>query len=55
MEDFGGFAYIVSAWFNENTAKWRFEVSHCQTGVQHLWWAAHLLLVASTLISAIAC
>jgi hypothetical protein len=55
MGEFGGFAYRVSAWFDEHTAKWRFEVSHCQARVQHPWWAAHLLPVASTLMNTIAC
>ena len=43
MGEFGGWAYLVSAWFEEARSEWRFEVRRCGMGVQHWWWAGHVL------------
>jgi hypothetical protein len=41
MGEFGGNAGLLSAWFDGQD--WRFEYSTCQLGVQHYWWAIHIL------------
>ena len=45
MGEFGGYAYLISAWFDQDgTGEWQFEVSTCKAGVQHWWWAVHVLV-----------
>jgi hypothetical protein len=51
MGEFGGYAYLVSAWFD---GQWHFEVEQCPAGVQHWWWAAHIMLLVSLLGSGVA-
>ena len=41
MGEFGGNAGLLSAWFDGTD--WRFDYSTCQLGVQHYWWAIHIL------------
>ena len=43
MGDFGGNAGLLSAWFDNDLGKWRFAYSTCSLGVQHIWWAVHVL------------
>ena len=43
MGDFGGNAGLLSAWFDQKIGEWRFEYSTCSIGVQHIWWAIHVL------------
>jgi hypothetical protein len=55
MGDFSGYAGFVSAWFDESIGEhgeWQLEFNTCGVGVQHWWWAVHvvdlILLVAIT-------
>ncbi|KAL9580714.1 MAG: hypothetical protein Q9212_004328 [Teloschistes hypoglaucus] len=43
MGEFGGNAGLLSAWFDDHSQRWRFEYSTCSLGVQHIWWAIHVL------------
>lgn len=43
MGDFGGNAGLLSAWFDSDAGEWQFAYSTCSIGVQHLWWAVHVL------------
>ncbi|KAF2729317.1 hypothetical protein EJ04DRAFT_546377 [Polyplosphaeria fusca] len=43
MGEFGGYAGFVSAWFEEERGEWRIEFGTCGLGVQHWWWAVHVL------------
>ena len=53
MGEFGGWAYMISAWFEDESSPtdgapsgiWRFEVARCAIGVQHWWWAGHVLML----------
>ena len=48
MGEFGGLAYFISAWFEEGDnldGTWKFEVARCAIGIQHWWWAGHILMV----------
>ena len=47
MGEYGGWAYLVSGWVDNKTNEWRFEVSKCSAGVQHIWWAVHILVLAT--------
>lgn len=50
MGEFGGNALLLSAWWDEPTERWRYEVSGCILGVQHLWWGIHALDVLTVLL-----
>ncbi|KAL8708371.1 MAG: hypothetical protein Q9220_006752 [cf. Caloplaca sp. 1 TL-2023] len=43
MGEFGGNAGLLSAWFDDQAQRWRFEYSTCMLGVQHIWWFVHIL------------
>ncbi|KAI9883997.1 MAG: hypothetical protein M1823_004215 [Watsoniomyces obsoletus] len=43
MGEFGGNAYLLSAWFDQTAEQWHFEVSTCSLGVQHIWWIIHIM------------
>lgn len=43
MGSYGGNAGLLSAWFDEQAGEWRFEYDTCALGVQHIWWAVHVL------------
>lgn len=43
MGDFRGNAGLLSAWFDEGAGEWQFEFGSCKVGVQHFWWAVHVL------------
>ncbi|KAI7523705.1 hypothetical protein KC331_g18531 [Hortaea werneckii] len=43
MGDYGGNIGLLSAWWDESAFKWRFEYDSCMLGVQHIWWAVHVL------------
>ncbi|KKY25836.1 putative polarized growth protein [Diplodia seriata] len=43
MGEYGGYAGLVSVWFDEGTGEWRSDVTMCSAGVQHIWWAVHIL------------
>lgn len=54
MGEFGGNAGLLSLWFDSDPAvnEWKYEISTCAAGVQHVWWAVHVLdlLVAGLLV-----
>ena len=46
MGEFSGYAGFLSAWFDYDLGEkgeWVFEFSTCGLGVQHWWWAVHIL------------
>ena len=54
MGDFGGNAGLLSAWFDEGVGEWQFEYSTCSIGVQHIWWAIHVLFLVSVGVASLA-
>lgn len=40
MGEFGGNAGLLSVWFD---GEWQYEIQMCAAGVQHIWWAVHVL------------
>ena len=52
MGDFGGNAGLLSAWFDDDIGEWRFAYSTCSVGVQHIWWAIHVLVLVTLGFSA---
>ena len=51
MGDFGGNAGLLSAWFDYDAGEWQFAYSTCSIGVQHIWWAIHVLLLVTLGVS----
>lgn len=47
MGDFGGNAGLLSAWFDYEIREWRIEYSTCSLGIPHIWWAIHILDLAT--------
>ena len=43
MGSFGGYAGLLSGWFDWEADEWKFEFATCMLGVQHIWWAVHVL------------
>ncbi|CAK4031281.1 Hypothetical predicted protein [Lecanosticta acicola] len=43
MGEFGGNAGLLSAWWDNDTREWKFDYESCICGVQHIWWAVHVL------------
>ncbi|MCJ1326792.1 hypothetical protein MMC10_003458 [Thelotrema lepadinum] len=45
MGEYGGWSYLISGWFEAEKNEWMFDVKRCSAGVQHWWWAAHILVL----------
>ncbi|KAL2812869.1 hypothetical protein BJX63DRAFT_421574 [Aspergillus granulosus] len=43
MGEYGGNAGLLSLWFDVDAAEWRYAVQMCPAGVQHIWWAVHVV------------
>ncbi|OAX81937.1 hypothetical protein ACJ72_03718 [Emergomyces africanus] len=45
MGEYGGNAGFLSLWFDSDPSvrEWRYEISTCRFGVQHIWWAINIL------------
>lgn len=43
MGEFGGNAGLFSAWFDYDIEEWKTAYTTCALGMQHQWWAAHVL------------
>ena len=51
MGDYSGNAGLLSAWFDFDAGEWRHDIQMCKMGVQHIWWAIHVIdLVAIVLV-----
>jgi len=50
MGEFGGNSVLLSAWWDESTQRWRYEVGRCWVGIQHLWWGIHILDIVTLLL-----
>lgn len=52
MGDYGGNAGLLSVWFDTNPAvnEWKYEITMCKAGVQHIWWAIHGIDIVTILI-----
>lgn len=43
MGEYGGNAGLLSLWFDTAVSEWRYAVTMCPAGVQHIWWAVHVV------------
>ena len=54
MGEFGGNAVLLSAWWDDESMRWRYEVGRCMLGVQHIWWGVHILDIFTVLFGIVA-
>lgn len=45
MGEFGGNAGLLSIWFDAKLGGWDYEMMLCPAGVQHIWWAVHVIIL----------
>lgn len=50
MGEFGGHAGLLSAWFDFAAGEWKYEIQICKFGVQHIWWAVHVLDIVTAIL-----
>ncbi|KAJ5888335.1 hypothetical protein N7495_008376 [Penicillium taxi] len=50
MGDFGGNAGLLSIWFNAESGEWDYKMMMCPVGVQHIWWAVHVVALVTLII-----
>ncbi|KAB8069984.1 hypothetical protein BDV29DRAFT_181729 [Aspergillus leporis] len=52
MGEFGGNAGLLSLWFDTAVNEWQYEITMCKAGVQHIWWAVHIVDLVTIILSA---
>lgn len=50
MGEFGGNAGLLSAWYDVAAGEWSYEITMCPVGVQHIWWAIHILVLVTLVV-----
>jgi hypothetical protein len=52
MGEYGGNAGLLSLWFDPDPSvqEWRYKISTCQLGVQHIWWGIHVLGIVTLVL-----
>ncbi|KAF9884027.1 hypothetical protein FE257_002365 [Aspergillus nanangensis] len=52
MGEYGGYAGLLSLWFDADPAvnEWKYEITMCAAGVQHIWWAVHVVDLVTVLL-----
>ncbi|KAJ5340947.1 hypothetical protein N7541_010071 [Penicillium brevicompactum] len=50
MGEFGGNSGLLSAWFDVSRGEWDYEITMCPAGVQHIWWAIHIVVLVTTIV-----
>lgn len=50
MGDFGGNAGLLSIWFDTELGEWDYDITMCPAGVQHIWWAVHVLALVTVIL-----
>ncbi|OJD14401.1 hypothetical protein AJ78_05248 [Emergomyces pasteurianus Ep9510] len=55
MGEYGGNAGFLSLWFDSDPSvgEWKYEISTCRFGVQHIWWGIHILGIATAILSVV--
>jgi hypothetical protein len=50
MGEFGGNAGLLSVWFDFAAGEWKYAIHMCKFGVQHIWWAVHVLDIVTAIL-----
>ncbi|KAF3483886.1 uncharacterized protein GIQ15_03210 [Arthroderma uncinatum] len=55
MGEFGGNAGLLSVWFDADPSvqEWKYEITTCQLGVQHIWWAVHIVALITFIVASV--
>ncbi|KAL4791987.1 hypothetical protein BDV19DRAFT_381178 [Aspergillus venezuelensis] len=53
MGEYGGNAGLLSLWFDTTSAEWKYAMSLCPAGVQHIWWAVHVIDLVTVIVAAL--
>lgn len=53
MGEFGGNAGLLSVWFDIDEGEWDYEIMMCPAGVQHIWWAGHVLILVTLVVGSL--
>ncbi|KAL4937510.1 hypothetical protein BDV06DRAFT_202785 [Aspergillus oleicola] len=53
MGEYGGNAGLLSLWFDTQSAEWKYAMSLCPAGVQHIWWAVHVVDLVTVIVAAL--
>lgn len=43
MGEFGGYAALLSVWWDDDAEEWLLDFQRCKAGIQHWWWAVHII------------
>ncbi|KAJ9650169.1 hypothetical protein H2198_010517 [Neophaeococcomyces mojaviensis] len=49
MGSYSGNAGLLSLWFNFTSGAWEYSFTTCAAGVQHIWWAVHVIDIVAVL------
>ena len=52
MGEYGGNAGLLSIWFDARPTvnEWKYEITMCAAGVQHIWWAVHVVDIVTVVV-----
>lgn len=50
MGEFGGNAGLLSLWYDFEAQTWKYGLQMCPLGIQHVWWAVHVIDIIAVLI-----
>ena len=52
MGEYGGNAGLLSIWFDARPSvnEWKYEITMCAAGVQHIWWVVHVVDVVTVVV-----
>ncbi|KAL2867993.1 uncharacterized protein BJX67DRAFT_73221 [Aspergillus lucknowensis] len=53
MGEYGGNAGLLSLWFDVDTGEWKYAMVMCPAGVQHIWWAVHVVDLITLVAAAV--
>ncbi|KAL4973368.1 hypothetical protein BDW66DRAFT_153900 [Aspergillus desertorum] len=53
MGEYGGNAGLLSLWFDTASSEWKYAVTMCPVGVQHIWWAVHVVDLITLIVAAL--
>ncbi|KAL4962268.1 uncharacterized protein BDV14DRAFT_178616 [Aspergillus stella-maris] len=51
MGEYGGNAGLLSLWFDTTSAEWKHAMTLCPAGVQHIWWAVHVIDLVTLIVA----
>ena len=50
MGEYSGNAGLMSVWFDFEQENWDYEIMMCPVGVQHVWWAVHVVDIIALVV-----